>query len=110
MSGKQTLSRLVLTCITLLDASGYCGCGGSGIPAQTASDEAHNIAVATVATFGDVATICPADAGASGACRTVNGDLCSIMAKATELDGLAIDAGYKPTVPVSSLASSVPCH
>jgi hypothetical protein len=80
------------------------GCGG-GIPPSKVADEAHTIAAEAVDAVGQVKQCKQEPDG--GACEVVDTDLCNVIGQAQELEDLALDAGFKPAVPVATLAGAV---
>ncbi len=81
------------------------GCSVSTvITAPNLSDGAHVIASTTVDAYGNLATCTKADAGATD-CSAVTNDLCAILQKASELENVALDAGYTPARPIVTIAA-----
>jgi hypothetical protein len=80
------------------------GCSSAPITAPNLSNAAHSIASSTNVAYGDMAACTRADASPTD-CSGVTNDLCAILQKATELEALALDAGFTPAAPIQTISA-----
>ena len=97
-----TVMRWILCSAAI--ASVLSGCGNTVITAPHLSDAAHVIASSTNLAYGDLSACTKADAGPTD-CSAVTNDLCAILQKATELENLAVAAGFTPAAPIQTISA-----